>query len=272
MPVLSLVLIVHREQGHLEDFAASLAGQDLTDVEVLAVDDASPDHAPELLDALARREPHVRVIHLPERAGLAAARDLALREAQGEYVWFAEPTDLLAPGAVATVVAELRASNPDVLVVGHRRLDRIGRERAVVEPAREPAVGDVARRAYDKVLRVEHLRALRIRFGPGAYGELPVTWPALLAANRIAGLPDVLYVRREPGNAIPEGEPADVFAQYEAVFAFADARPDVPAERRRQVLPAWAPRDSLRASADSTVAWAQSSRKSSSSASPRSVL
>src|SRR3954451_4319601 len=121
MPALSLVLVAHREQGHLEDFIAALRGQDLTDAEVVAVDDASPDHVPELLDALARDEPRVRVRRLPERAGLGRARDLGLELAEGDHVWFVEATDLLAPGAVAAVVAALRRSSPDVLVVGHTR-------------------------------------------------------------------------------------------------------------------------------------------------------
>src|SRR3954471_2551037 len=98
MPALSLALVVHREQGHLEDFIAALRAQDLTDVEVVAIDDASPDHAPELLDALARAQPRVRVRHEPERLGLAAARALALELAEGDHVWFVEPTDLLADG------------------------------------------------------------------------------------------------------------------------------------------------------------------------------
>ncbi|HSD78969.1 MAG TPA: glycosyltransferase, partial [Solirubrobacteraceae bacterium] len=237
MPLLTLVLAVHREQGHLEELLASLEGQDLADAEVVAIDDASPDHAPELLDALARRDPRVRVRHLAERSGLAAARNLGLELARGDHVWFVQATGLLAPGAVAAVAGRLRAG-PDVLVVGHRRVDRLRREHQGPALGREPALGAVGRRVWDKVLRREHLRALGVRFAPGLSGELPVTWPALLAASSIAALPGTAYVHREPGNAVREGSPFDVFAQYDAVFAFVDAHPSVPDARRRLILPA----------------------------------
>nr|MBA3408297.1 glycosyltransferase [Solirubrobacterales bacterium] len=65
MPTLSFVLVVHREQAHLEGCVASLLDQPFGDVELLAIDDASPDHGPRLLDELAGRHARMRVIHLP---------------------------------------------------------------------------------------------------------------------------------------------------------------------------------------------------------------
>ncbi len=94
-PALSLILVVHREQGWLPELAASVLEQDFADLELVAVDDASPDHAPELLDQLAERDPRVRVKHLPSRVGRGEARNLALELAEGEYVWFVETTDLV---------------------------------------------------------------------------------------------------------------------------------------------------------------------------------
>src|SRR5207237_72612 len=53
MPLLSFVLAVHGEQGYLEECAASILGPGVDDLELVAIDDASPDHAPALLDRLA---------------------------------------------------------------------------------------------------------------------------------------------------------------------------------------------------------------------------
>src|SRR5436853_6695792 len=76
MPLLSFVLAVHGEQGYLEECAASILGPGVDDVELVAIDDASPDHAPALLDRLAASDPRVRVEHLAERAGPGPARNL----------------------------------------------------------------------------------------------------------------------------------------------------------------------------------------------------
>jgi len=267
MPLLSFVLVVHGEQAYLEECAESLLREPAADVELLAIDDASPDHGPELLDALAERDPRVRVRHRGERAGRAAARNIALADVAGEHVWFVETTDQLAPGALAGVLAALAERAPDVLLLHHERADDLGRRRQgphrrlVEEVAREdhvtlerkPALARAAPNAWDKVLRTEHVRALGAAFGGGGHDALAVTWPALLAAQRIAAVPGVAYVRREPGNAVRDrftaGMPLDLAARYEAVFAFLDAHPEIPAERRRLVAPALV-RDGLAALKD----------------------
>jgi CDP-glycerol glycerophosphotransferase len=232
MPFLSIVLAVHGEQAFVEECVTSVLAQDgASDVEIVAVDDASPDHAPEVLDKLAERDPRVRVEHLGERVGQAEARRLGVERASGEYVWFVNTTDRLPNGAVAAVIERLRASDADLLIVHHVRLGALGREhqgphrrtleKAAAQPAgpleKHKALAHAAPRVFDKVFRRELIEDLC--FGPGAHSELTVTWPALLAAQRIAALPERSYERRRPANATPEpGGPLDVFGQYDAVL------------------------------------------------------
>lgn len=232
MPLLSFVLVVHREQAYLRECAASVLDQGFADLELIAIDDASPDHAPELLDELAGEDARVQVRHLPSRLGRGRARNLGLELAAGEYLWFIETTDRLAPGAPAAV-AERLAAAPDVLLVHHSRETPLGRVTpgphrrlpagiaGMTTLAEQPALAAAAPHAWDKVLRRELLDGLGARFGPAAHDELTVTWPALAAAERIAAEPTPVYIRREPENAVGDagGSPFDVFAQYEAVLA-----------------------------------------------------
>jgi CDP-glycerol glycerophosphotransferase len=235
MPRLSVILVVHGEQAHLDEVtSAALAGDDL---ELVVVDDASPDHGPELLDALAAGDERVRVHHLTERAGLGEARNLALELARGHYVWFVNASDLPAPAGVLERLAE---TAPDVLLLGDRIEDTVGRSRRGPHAALvrrltdattiddEPGLADAAPRAWDKVLRREGLG----RFAAGRHGELTVTWPALLRSQRIAAVPGTSYVRRERENATRvSGSP---FEPYEALLEGADER------TRRLVVPAMA--------------------------------
>jgi CDP-glycerol glycerophosphotransferase len=256
MPHLSLVLVVHREQAYVEELARSVLDQGVEDVELVAVDDASPDHGPALLDELAERDPRVRVHHLPERVGHAAARDIGLDLAEGDHVWFVDATDRLVPGALAGVAERLRASSPDVLVVGHDEAGALGRtrpgphrrllartaERGPGTLDERPGLADAAPGLFDKVFRRAHLHDLGLRFAGDAPGALAVTWAALLSAARIEAAPAAAYVRRRPANALRDplasGTPFDVFAAHDAVAAFAASRPDVPDARRRLVAPA----------------------------------
>jgi CDP-glycerol glycerophosphotransferase len=220
-PVLSLILVVHREQGWLPELAGSVLGQELADLELIAVDDASPDHAPELLDKLAERDPRVRVKHLPERVGRGSARNIGLDLASGEYVWFVETTDL-----VRSLTAPRDA---DFALISYTRASVLGEERPGPPP--DPRGGDAVR-VFEKLFRRELVRDLR--FGPGLGSELTVTWPAFFRAQTIVPWEGTEYVRRRPPNAEPEqGNPFDVFEQYETVFRHAADAPD---ESRRLVL------------------------------------
>jgi CDP-glycerol glycerophosphotransferase len=249
MPTISFVLAVHSEQGYLPACAASVLDQRFADVELIAIDDASPDHAPALLDELAAADPRVTVRHVERRLGRGGARNLGLELARGDYVWFVETTDTVAPGALTTVAERLAAEQPDVLLVHHSRIDMFRRKTpgphrralARVEGAvtleREPTLAAAAPGAWDKVLRRGLLEDLGLRFGAGGHDELTVTWPALLAAARIAALATPAYVRYEPPNRERYGSPFDVFAQYEAVLAFAGDRRAIvePAMLRHQL-------------------------------------
>ena len=210
MPRLSFVCVVHREQGHLVRLAESILDQEEVDVELVAIDDASPDHAPALLDELAQRDPRVRVRHLNSRVGLGEGRNLALDLVAGDYVWFVQSTGLLPAGSIAAVAQRLGETHPDVLLVHHSRADAIGKrrpgprrgvlasvaEQGAVTADQRPELADLARDADNKVFRTQFVRDLGVRFGSGGHGELTVTWPALLGAGRIAATPVESYVQR----------------------------------------------------------------------------
>jgi CDP-glycerol glycerophosphotransferase len=256
MPKLSFVCVVHREQGHFVRLAASILDQGHPDVELVAIDDASPDHAPELLDDLARRDQRVRVRHLDRRTGLAAGRNLALDLIDGDYVWFVHSTDLVPPDSIAEVTRRLDGLRPDVLIVHNSRADRIGRRRpasgqrtlaeiaraGVVTIAERPELADRAPPVHDKVFRRDFLRDLRVRFASGGHGTLGVTWPALLSAGRIAATAQECYIRRIPPNAVRDrwvgGSPFDVFARYDRVFEFIEERGGALQARRGLLLAA----------------------------------
>jgi CDP-glycerol glycerophosphotransferase len=250
-PRVSIVLVVHGEQAYLRDGVSSILGQSFADLELLAIDNASRDHGPAILDELAQNDSRLKVRHLYQPVSLSEARNIALDSATGEYVWFVETTDLMPAKALAAVASRLEKTNPDVLLVDYARGGSVGTpgpgpHQAVIQDASDaktfaledqPAVAVTAPGAWDKLFRRELLGKLGLRFAAGGFGELTVTYPALLASDRISVLDEVCYLRREPANAVDEplvhGGPFDVFARYDAAFRFADSDRSVPAARRR---------------------------------------
>jgi CDP-glycerol glycerophosphotransferase len=232
-PRLSIVLVAHREQGFLEPCLQSVLDGTGDEIEVVAIDDASPDHVPELLDAAATRDARVRVEHRAQRVGLGAGRQAGLELAQGEYVWFIRVTDTADP---APVLAALR-EDPDVLLLQHQRAAVTGGRRPGL---RQSAISDASPELFDKVFRRQLISGLR--FGNAGHSGLTVSWPALLAAQRIAVLDEPAYVRLDPPNAtrdaLTTGSPSDALDQYERIDARSDALAGAIVRHATALLPA----------------------------------
>src|SRR3954465_13657526 len=123
---LSLVTVLRREQAYVEDFGRSALRDRGAAIELVAVDDGADMHGPPLLDELAAADARVRVVHLPERVSEGEARAEGLRLARAPHVWFVRPTDVLAPGAAATVLGRLAATDADVLLLDGERQGHLG--------------------------------------------------------------------------------------------------------------------------------------------------
>ena len=126
-PLLSIILVVYREQAYLRDCVSSVLDQSFRDFEFVAVDNSSPDQGPGILDELAEQDDRLVVHHLDDVVRLGEALNLALDSAKGDYVWFVATTDQLPAGALAAVAARLDETAPDVLVVDQTRAVPPGR-------------------------------------------------------------------------------------------------------------------------------------------------
>jgi CDP-glycerol glycerophosphotransferase len=236
--LLSIVLPVYQVQGYLRESLDSILGQSFTDVEVIAVDDRSPDHSGEILAEYAARDPRVTVVSLAENVGLGHARNAGLDRATGEYVWFVDSDDWLAPGALAAIARRLEETTPDVLIFDHVRAHwggRVGPSAsgphlaalpAVFTLREQPRAIDILHVAWNKVVRRELLTRFGFRFDSGWYEDVSFTYPVLAAAGRIAVLPRVcVYYRQRRVGAITRtvgDRHFEVFPHWQRVFALLD--------------------------------------------------
>ncbi|WP_279484710.1 bifunctional glycosyltransferase family 2 protein/CDP-glycerol:glycerophosphate glycerophosphotransferase [Actinomadura sp. GC306] len=229
---------VHKVQGYIRQCLDSILDPSLPNLEVIAVDDRSPDGCGEILDEFAERDSRVRVRHLEENVGLGHARNIGLDMATGDYVWFFDSDDYATEGAVRAIVDRLEETRPDVLVFDYARAYWNGRvKRSVInhlfrEPpapdvftlAERPSVLEMMMTAWNKAIRREFLLEQDLRFSGGYYEDLNVTYPILMAAERLSLLDRVCYIyRQRRRGAITRTTGAkhfDAFAQYDRVFEF----------------------------------------------------
>ena len=88
----SVIVPVYKAEDYLVQCAESVLGQSFRDLELILVDDGSPDRCPEICDELAERDERVKVIH-KKNAGVAAARNDGFDAARGEYILFLDSDD-----------------------------------------------------------------------------------------------------------------------------------------------------------------------------------
>ncbi len=94
--MLSIIIPVYKTESTLDRCLTSVLRQQV-DLEVILVDDGSPDKCPQMCDEWDRRDPRVRTFHQPNR-GLSAARNTGIEQARGEYLTFVDSDDYLSSG------------------------------------------------------------------------------------------------------------------------------------------------------------------------------
>lgn len=112
-PLLSLVMPVYNVAPFLERCLQSLVAQDLTDIEIVIVDDGSTDECPAILARFASNYPEIQVIR-QENGGLSAARNTGLDHISGEYVAFVDSDDWIEPGYYRRLLDLALAKNLDM--------------------------------------------------------------------------------------------------------------------------------------------------------------
>ena len=95
-PKVSVIMPVWGVEKYVGRAVESILGQTLRDIELLCVDDGSPDDSGRILDLYASRDVRMRVFH-QENAGAPAARNLAMNHARGEYLCFVDADDWAEP-------------------------------------------------------------------------------------------------------------------------------------------------------------------------------
>lgn len=113
---ISIIVPVFKVEPYLDECVESLVRQSFTDIEIILVDDGSPDHCPQMCDDWAKKDRRIRVIHKPN-GGLSDARNVGLDYAQGDYITFVDSDDILNPEACQKMLSGFALAD-NVAIVG----------------------------------------------------------------------------------------------------------------------------------------------------------
>ena len=92
MDLISVIVPVYKVEKYLDKCVQSIVDQTYRNLEIILVDDGSPDNCPAMCDAWAEKDDRIRVIH-KENGGLSDARNAGMAIATGEYIGFVDSDD-----------------------------------------------------------------------------------------------------------------------------------------------------------------------------------
>ncbi|HSD39903.1 MAG TPA: glycosyltransferase [Rhodocyclaceae bacterium] len=113
---LSFVIPCYNVESHVAKCLDSILIQPFHDYEVIVVDDGSTDGTGRILEEYARLDTRFRILK-KENGGQGSARNLGVKNARGEYIWFVDSDDWIAGSPVLRLTRILENAKPDVLVI-----------------------------------------------------------------------------------------------------------------------------------------------------------
>ena len=207
-PLISVIVPIYNVEPYLDRCVRSILGQTYPHLEVLLVDDGSPDRCASLCDAWAAKDGRVKVIH-KENGGLSDARNAGLAAATGVYTGFVDGDDYISPDMYRLLLERLERDGSDIAVCGVELVHEDGSPIRVMAPAgshvldHHRAMEAIVREdlltqtVWNKLYKTDLIRA--IPFPVGKYHEdVFWSWRAVARAERVSvfDAPCYFYVQR----------------------------------------------------------------------------
>lgn len=202
--LLSVIVPVYRVEEYLPRCVDSILAQTVSDLELILVDDGSPDRCGAICDEYAARDPRVRVIH-KENGGLSSARNAGIDIARGQWLGFVDSDDWIKPDCYEKLLDCARRRKVKLVCAGRWDVSEgTGETKPGLCPEKEETISgtEMARRiftwehldsaAWDKLYRAELFDDIRYPLGKVSE-DVPVTYRLALKAGEAALCPERVY-------------------------------------------------------------------------------
>lgn len=216
LPLLSVIVPVYRVEAYLDTCVSSILSQTYENLEVILVDDGSPDNSGHLCDRWAEKDSRVRVIH-QKNAGGGAARNAGLDAAQGQLIAFVDSDDYLALDMFAFLY-DLMEQGADIAECDYlmTEQDQAAFDKTSPEPqwysTEEAMACHIADTAFcqllwNKLYRRETIGDIRLPVGTRIDDEF-FTYQVLGNARRLVRANKKCYAyRQQPGSVMHQKNP-----------------------------------------------------------------
>lgn len=123
--LVSVVVPIYNVEKYLDRCLSSIVQQSYTNLEIILVDDGSPDQCPQMCEAWAQRDGRIKVVH-KVNAGLGMARNTGIEHATGDYICFFDSDDYIAPRTIEKALALAKEKEAQIVIYGMQTVNREG--------------------------------------------------------------------------------------------------------------------------------------------------
>lgn len=141
-PFISIIVPIYKVEDFLLDCVKSITSQTYKHIEIILVDDGSPDKCPEICDSLATEDARIRVIH-KANGGLSDARNVGINAAQGEYLLFIDSDDFWISNLCIDNLVKCLNDNSECEVIFFGRTTFVGDNRYVSLPPKPMVINSI---------------------------------------------------------------------------------------------------------------------------------
>ena len=249
-PKVSVIIPVYNVERLLPRCLDSVVAQTLRDIEIICVDDGSPDRSADILQRYASQDDRIRVIS-QENRGLGGARNRGFDAATGEYILYVDSDDRIDPDCCEKLYAAAVETGADVACCSIRKI-RPSYEKWTVRYDRMQTVSDVQEKfrtcccppdfyVMNKLMRREMLLRLGLRFREQVcFEDVEYTMRVLAESGLLVTVPGTAYHYIFNSGSITKSSQTpkkqeDRYRAHKAFVAYADAHGIRLDKRRRRI-------------------------------------
>lgn len=230
-PLVSVIVPIYKSEKYICKCVDSILGQTYRNIELLLVDDGSPDNSGKICNEYAHKDPRAKVFH-QANAGVSTARNLALDNTESKWVMFVDSDDWLERGCIARCVDIAEKNRLELLQFASKRVDDEGnilvdRETEGTDVmGREEYVNSAGRlrvSVWGNLLRNDIIQKCHIRFDANLkLGEDQLfIFEYTYHCKRCMKIPDTLYnYRFNPNSATATTNPWECIKSINAFQRF----------------------------------------------------
>lgn len=217
--LISVIVPVYKVEEYIDRCVASLLKQTYQNLEIILVDDGSPDNCPAICDAYAKQDGRIKVIH-KENGGLSDARNVAIDVARGKYLGFVDSDDYIQEDMYEKLICAAKESEADIVVCGHYiergnklTIEEAPRDEVQILSGREAQLlllQDKAMKnyAWNKLYDKKVFDGIRYPYRRN-FEDVATTYLLFNKANKVCWIPDILYFYQMRDDSISSRNSSD---------------------------------------------------------------